>query len=155
MSFEALHRFLRLGKNDRRIVLLSAAGFVCTRAGLRLFGFGGWEKVLNRFWPEAARQTPADRPIDRARRIARLHGAAERRLLFHPSCLEHSLVLRWLLRRERIASTLRFGGRKQEARFEAHAWLEVNGLPLERLEGESAHFVPFETPRASTETQPR
>jgi len=155
MSFEALHRFLRLGKNDRQIVFLSAVGLVCARAGLRLVGFGRWEKAFNRFWPEPPREIPADRPIDRARHIARLHRAAERRLFFHPSCLEHSFVLQWQLRRERIASTLRFGGRKQDARFEAHAWVEVDGLPLERFAGESARFAPFETPRASTETQPR
>ena len=50
--------------------------------------------------------------------------------LHRPTCLHRSLTLWWLLRRQGIASELRIGVRKQEGRFEAHAWVEHEGVAL-------------------------
>lgn len=91
--------------------------------------------------------------MDRARHVERLQKAAERHLFFRPNCLEHSLVLQWMLRREQIAGALKFGGRKQRTGFEAHAWVEVGGAVLEDISGENRGFAPFEESRASVEAQ--
>jgi hypothetical protein len=50
--------------------------------------------------------------------------------LFHPTCLHRSLTLWWLLRRQGVASELRIGVRKEQGRFEAHAWVERAGVAL-------------------------
>jgi hypothetical protein len=48
---------------------------------------------------------------------------------------------------------LRIGARKEANRFEAHAWVELNGTVLDGGETEHLHFVPFEQSKSSMETQ--
>jgi transglutaminase superfamily protein len=154
MQLDTLHRFLRLGREEKRIVLPAATGLACTRVGLAIFGFRRWQKFLE--WhagPKAGRATRAEQGIESARRIAKLQAAVERHFFFRPQCLEHSLVLRWMLQRHGIAANLRFGARKEEARFEAHAWVEVGGVATDELNGYGMGFVPFEAEATSLETQ--
>ena len=140
-------------------MLGAAAGLVATRVGLRVLGFRAWEKVLG--WPTPAGGQRAQGAVamggdvEKARQVARLQASAERHLFFRPSCLEHSLVMRWMLARHGVAANLRFGGRKEESRFEAHAWVEVGGVALDELSGEQGNFVPFDAANASMETQVR
>ena len=159
MLLHTLRRFLKLNNRDRRIVLGATAGLLTTRMGLRVLGFRTWEKFLRWITPEGERRAhgsvESDGNVDRARRVARLQASAERHLFFRPSCLEHSLVLRWMLARHGVAANLRFGGRKEESRFEAHAWVEVGGVALDELSGEQSNFVPFDAANASMGTQVR
>ncbi len=46
------------------------------------------------------------------------------------TCLERSLTLWWMLRRQGIPSEIHFGGRLEDDVLEAHAWLEVDGVAL-------------------------
>ena len=57
-------------------------------------------------------------------RLARTYGVHE------GNCLSRSLVLWWLLRRQGIESKLRIGTRTTGGEFEAHAWVEYDGHPL-------------------------
>lgn len=161
MALHTLRRFLKLNNWERGIVLGAAAGLVATRVGLRVMGFRTWEKVLGRPAPVGERPGGGasaggmNAEMDRARRVARLQASAERHLFFRPSCLEHSLVLRWMLARHGVVASLRFGGRKEESRFEAHAWVEVGGAALDELSGAQGNFVPFDAANASMETQAR
>jgi hypothetical protein len=159
MALHTLRRFLKLNNWERGIVLGAAAGLVTTRVGLRVLGFRRWEKVLEGLTPavppQAGRAAATSGDFEKARRVARLQASAERHLFFRPSCLEHSLVLRWMLARHGVAANLRFGGRKEQSRFEAHAWVEVGGVALDELSGEQSNFVPFDAANASMETQVR
>jgi hypothetical protein len=56
---------------------------------------------------------------------------------FEAKCLQRSLVLAWLLRREGISGQLRIGVRVSEAKLVAHAWIEVQGQPV----NDSADYV--------------
>lgn len=113
MRLQTLRTFWGLSKAERGIVLLSAAGLLCTRAGLRVFGFRRWQEFLLRPHRNAVQHPERDGAVDRARHVERLQKAAERQLFFRTNCLEHSLVLQWILRHEQIAGALKFGGRKQ------------------------------------------
>src|SRR5207245_11375809 len=62
--------------------------------------------------------------------IAHMVNAADRHGLVHPSCLAKSLTIWWLLARQGISSHLRIGIRKKEEKFEAHAWVERDGIAL-------------------------
>ena len=64
-----------------------------------------------------------------ARRIAWLVERAAQLVPWPATCLRRSLVLWAQLRRHGIASELRVGFRQAE-RFEAHAWVELAGVPL-------------------------
>ena len=153
MSPQTLRRFLQLNRKQKRTVLVAAVTLVTTRIGLRLFGFRAWQKFLGAFGERPAAEFVCDESIGRALAIARLQSSAERHLFFRPSCLEHSLVLQWMLRPEGIAAAMRIGGRKQSGRFEAHAWVEVNGIPLDNTRADGAEFVPFDAVHSSLETE--
>jgi transglutaminase superfamily protein len=82
--------------------------------------------------------------MDRANEIARLEQSAARHLFFRPNCLEQSVALWWMLRKRGMAADLRIGARKHEGRFEAHAWVESNGVALNDGSEAHQHFVPFD-----------
>ena len=46
------------------------------------------------------------------------------------ACLSRSLVLQHLLAQAGVATELRFGARRDAAHFEAHAWLERDGVAI-------------------------
>jgi len=71
-------------------------------------------------------------------RIAAEHG------LYRAKCLEQSLVLRWLLQRQGIDARIVFGARREDAQMQAHAWVEVNGVPLSEDNGVYQDFSPLD-----------
>ena len=75
---------------------------------------------------------------------ARVVRAAARHGLGNPSCLEESLVLVYLLRRQGIDSQLRIGVKKNIPKFEAHAWVECGGVALNEVVALHDHYAPFE-----------
>jgi hypothetical protein len=127
-----------------------------TWAGLRVAGFRRWRALLVRLTPHKPDSTQTLDPvrIETAREIARIQEAVSRHLIFHPSCLEQSLVLWWLLVRRGIAAELRIGARKEAGRFEAHAWVELGTLVLNDSGKAHLHFAPFDGSIISMETQP-
>jgi hypothetical protein len=47
------------------------------------------------------------------------------------TCLRQALLLHWLLRRRGLQPELRIGVRKQGEALDAHAWMELDGHPLQ------------------------
>jgi hypothetical protein len=146
--------FRRLSGFERAVVIEAAAGLIATWAGLRLLGFRRWKTVLVRLSPaeDVLRAAENHEPLGFARRISQLQEATARRLPFRPSCLEQSLVLWWLLRLRSIFAALWVGGRKEDDRFEAHAWVEFCGAVLSSPLEDHHHFIPFDGPIADMET---
>ena len=68
---------------------------------------------------------------------------AAQRGLYRFKCLDQSLVLRWLLRRQGIDARIVFGARKEDEQMEAHAWVEIEGVPISDDEGEHQQFSPL------------
>ena len=143
--------FLRLSGFERRIAVQAAVALIATQAGLRLVGFSQWKRVLAWLSPAACGDPGRIEPRDgySAHEIARVQAAVEKHLFFCANCLEHSLALWWQLRRHGIPSELRIGGRKEHGRFEAHAWVESNGVALSGPNDHDLQFVPFDGPTAS------
>ena len=75
------------------------------------------------------------------RRCQRLVGLASRYHFFSMTCLRQALTLQLLLGRQGFASDLRIGTRKEGGEFQAHAWLEVLGHPVEKRPGEVQRFT--------------
>jgi hypothetical protein len=147
--------FWRLSGFERGIALEAAVALAATWAGLRLVGFRRWQRVLEWLAPGAGRVSPLHDAgvLDSARTIARMEEAAARHVFFRTNCLEQSLVLWWLLRARGIFADLRIGARKDADRFEAHAWVELTGNALSGANNGHLHFVPFDGPLISVETQ--
>jgi hypothetical protein len=65
-----------------------------------------------------------------ARGAARLVNAAARFSPFPHSCLSRSIVLWRLLQRRGVAAEIRVGVRRDRGPMAAHAWVEVDGEPV-------------------------
>ncbi len=74
----------------------------------------------------------------------RMVRAAERYSPGQATCLEESLLLWYLLQSQNISTALRIGVRKQKDKFEAHAWVEKDGLALNQQEEQHRHYAPFD-----------
>ena len=141
--WERLQRFRNLPAPGRALFLRAAALLPWVALRLRLQGFQATNRSLqNTSWeigsPEFVPTT------DRAALTARMVRAAARHGLGSPSCLEESLVLVYLLRGQGIASRLRIGVKKNTPKFEAHAWVECEGVALNEVEALHDHYAPFE-----------
>jgi Transglutaminase-like superfamily len=143
LMWERLRRFRNLGPEARRIFLRAAILLPLLSLSLRVRGFGGTQASLQRFLPATDQETKTDQEACAAL-TARMVRAAVHHGVGRPSCLEESLALWWLLGRQGVASQLRIGIRKEEAKFEAHAWVEFEGAALNEPEAKHHHYAAFE-----------
>ena len=120
-------------------------------AGLRVMGFRRWKQLIVRFLSTAPRtrirETQAQ--LETAQRITRAVQSAEWHGLGKPNCLERSLTLWWLLRRDGIDGELHIGARKNGSQFEAHAWVELAGEVLNDGADVHKHYARFDAPIAA------
>jgi hypothetical protein len=65
---------------------------------------------------------------------------------FPVTCLTRSLLLAGVLRRGGVDARLRIGVRCHEAALEAHAWVELQGVPLNESAETTAQFSVFDQP---------
>ena len=149
------HRFRRLSGFERGIVLEATVGLPVAWLGVRLLGFQICKRAFAKPHIDALRNSESSvvDALDVARRIAQLETATAESLFFRTNCLERSLVLCRMLRRRGMKADLRIGGRKKANRFEAHAWVELDGIGLDGGAAEHLRFVPFEHSETSMETQ--
>jgi Transglutaminase-like superfamily len=148
------NRFWRLSGFERGVALEASVVMTASWVGLRLAGFRRWKSALDGLAPPTTPAQVSERDqLDAASRIARVQHSVARRLFFQPNCLEQSLTLLWLLQTRGIAAELRLGARKEAGRFEAHAWVERNGEVLTEAGENHRHFVPFDGPLGSMETE--
>jgi len=138
-----LRKFLALDSESRRVLLTALVVLPFVTLGLRLAGLRRCQRWL-------ARATGGPRvqglTSDVQRRIQRTVGMvclAARHALGAPTCLPQSLACWWLLRRQGIDSDLRIGTRKENGQFEAHAWVEYQGLVLNDRSDVQQRFTPF------------
>lgn len=89
--------------------------------------------------------------LDIARRCARSVQIAANNGMFRPNCLERSLVLWGLLRRQGIDGRIVIGARKVKGQFEAHAWVEVQGTVLNDFADVGERFAVLTVEQNSSE----
>jgi hypothetical protein len=141
--WERLQRFSNLPPPARALFLRAAVLLPWVALRLRLQGF----QATNQSLQNASRQmdrSKSGRAGERAALTVRMVRAAARHSLGSPSCLEESLVLVYLLRRQGIDSQLRIGVKKNIPKFEAHAWVESGGVALNEVAALHDHYAPFE-----------
>ena len=141
--WERLRQFKQLPAPARRIFLRAAALLPWVALRLRLQGF-----QATKIWLQSSAKNNfgniSGETGTRAHLTARMVRAAARHGIGNPSCLEESLVLLHLLSAQGITSQLRIGVKKNVPQFEAHAWIEFAGMPLNESEALHHHYAPFE-----------
>ena len=147
-----LTRLRRLSRREIRLLAASMLLLPATAAALRLVGFGRLHALTS---ARPARRRHGAEEDDRVRDTARMVAAAARHAPVGGTCLPHSLVLQWLLRRQGIATRLQLGVRKDQGVVGAHAWVEYHGKPLNDLPDVHERFAAFDSAGRAPRTAPR
>ena len=139
-----LRRFSALPRAAKLDFALAALLLPLIRMSLRLRGFRATQKILQLRIRLSVAAVPEAAAADETKLVCRMVLAAGRYSLLKSTCLERSLALWWLLARKGIATQLRIGTRKSGEKFEAHAWLERNGMAIGEPDGTHLHYAAFE-----------
>ena len=158
----SFRKLQRLSGNERRLLTQALVLLPLTFWGVYALGVSRWHRFLaqlaslgttsnrskNQKGSVAAERTPAisdAAAIEQARMIARIVKVAAEKGAYQARCLQQTLVLWCLLRRNDIESEIRFGARKEGGELQAHAWVEVGGVALNEESDVCLHFSPLGT----------
>jgi hypothetical protein len=147
--WERLRRFSSLDPEARGTFLRAALLLPLISVSLKVRGFRATQESLLRFFghPQQASQEDSARLLpddERTRLTVHMVNAAVRHVWRSSTCLEKSLALWRLLERRGIASELRIGARKIDGKFEAHAWVERQGIAVDDPDHLHRHYAPFD-----------
>jgi hypothetical protein len=148
--WELLRRYNGFEPRVRRIFLRAVALLPLLSLSLRVRGFLRTRASLQKHISSA---TP--REFISPDLVVRMVRAAGQYGFSRPTCLQESLALWWILGRQGIASDLRVGVRKEGEKFEAHAWVECDGIALNEPESKHQHYAAFDSALASISREPR
>ncbi len=116
------------------------------KVSLRLRGFGktqDWLQArLQRSYPSPSKPVASMQIVEKTCRMVR---AAVYYAMPHAGCLEQSLTLWYLLGVQGISASIRIGIPRQTEPFEAHAWVEHEGVALNQLQEFHNHYHPFKS----------
>jgi len=133
-----LKRVLKLSPDELAILAQAAICMPIVRLALRFISVARLNAMATRSRRQLFRVDAKPKDLARLVSIAADHG------IYRARCLEKSLVLRWLLARRGIDGQVVFGTCKAEDAMQAHAWIEVNGVPLNEDGGAHLDFARFE-----------
>jgi hypothetical protein len=161
------HKFAALTWRERVLLFQSLLMLPVTALSVRIFGVQRWQNALLRVSQKGKDSSVrsslnAAPPVislelktQEARQIARLVRAAANHGLYRANCLEQSLVLWCLLKRNGLESEIRFGARKEENQLQAHAWVECLGIALNEDRGVDKRYAPFAVVTSKTPVELR
>ena len=109
-------------------------------AMVRLLGVVRAARLLERNSGTSALRRADSAELGAAQRLAQLAAIAGRHGAITATCLRQALLVHWLLRRRGFAPELKFGVRNHADVFDAHAWVDLQGVALGQ--GTLAH-LPF------------
>ena len=158
----SFRKLQRLSANERRLLIQALVLLPLTFWGVYLLGVSRWLRFLaqlaslgttsnhsnsNKGSLSSGRTlVVADAAAsERAGAIARIVKIAAEKGIYQAKCLQQTLVLWCLLRRNHIESEIRFGARKESGELQAHAWVEVGGVALNEDSDVCLHFSPLGT----------
>ena len=142
-----LQRWRALDGRDRWRLIGCVVGLWFVHASLAVFGYGRTRRMIER----VSRRTPAraatSAEIADAQALARLAASAGANTLGEATCLRRALLLHGWLRRRGLQPALLLGLPANAAApapgdFSAHAWVELEGVPLLESDVGYRPFVP-------------
>lgn len=128
-----LRTFLALGPAERRAFLQAWRWVWASRARLRLFGLA---RTL-RAWRRPAR------PAATWPAAARWIGIASRYCPGGGNCLVRSVALYGALRHAGVPADVRIGVGRTAPQLDAHAWVELDGVPVNDADDVGARYAAF------------
>lgn len=130
--WEQFQRYRALEPESRKLLWRAAALLPLVKIQLRFRGFKRTRDYLEFVQLRHSRIVDAKSSVapDQIERTTRMVRVATDFGIIRANCLEESLTLWHLLRKQGIDTNLRIGVRKTSGQFEAHAWVEYDGMPL-------------------------
>ena len=153
--WERFRRFNALERPAQELFLRAVVLLPLVTLSLRWRGFGRTQASLKLILSNAHPEHEPGLVSRDAAVTAHMVNAADRHGLIHSSCLAKSLTLWWLLSRQGISSHLRIGIRKEEEKFEAHAWVERDGAALNEPDEHHHHYAAFDAAFSSLPPEQR
>lgn len=134
--------FHSMPAREQRALLAGILFLPFFSAGLRLFGLARFQAWLDR--SPLASHTPLSQPEAAALGVAVNRAASH---IYGPAkCLARSLLLRRLLRGFGTESKLCIGVRFEDEKLAAHAWVELDGVPINDSPEVATLFATFDQP---------
>jgi hypothetical protein len=142
--WQAFLRYRALDPKERKLLWRALCLLLLISVSLRVRGFNATREALQgKLKPDSLEYAVAEPPAKIVQRTCRMVRAAAHYGALHATCLEQSLALWFLLRKQNIAASLRIGVRKSAQKFEAHAWVEHEGAALNDAEEMHQHYAAF------------
>lgn len=136
--------FIALEPADRILFLKLWGQLAIVSVLLRLLVLRHVRRLLTRLIPKKPNDAIGpDQTMSYAQRVGYLTRKASRHLPIEASCLRQSLLVWWFLRRRGLGVELRIGVDNREE-FLAHAWVELDGRPVNDSPGVTEGFHPFD-----------
>jgi len=125
-----LAQWRSLSVAERRTLAFLAITLPVVAGMLRLVGVARTRRCLARFEGNPPVLAMTEGVMLAAERLAKLAGIAGRRGAVTATCLRQAIAVHWLLRRRGLDPEIKFGVRKHDGQFDAHAWVELQGVAL-------------------------
>lgn len=126
-------RFRQLPTAEQRLLWQALCWLPLAHGGVRAVGFKSGCRLLQRFSAWLGHPAPPNQPLPAIAQCTQALNRAIHYGLYPGNCLSRALTLWWLLSRCGLHSDLRIGVRMLDGRFQAHAWLEYEGQPLNEV----------------------
>ena len=146
----SFRKLRQLSANERSLLTQALILLPLTFCGVYALGVSRWCRFLGQLasLPIALNRNSSHadtEAIAEAQAIARIVKIAAEQGIYQAKCLQQTLVLWCLLRRNHIESDIRFGARKAGGELQAHAWVEVSGIALNEDSDVCVHFSPLKS----------
>ena len=159
----SFRKLQRLSADERRLLTQALVLLPLTFWGVYALGVSRWHRFLAQLASLGTTSNRSKNPknslasertlvladavaaTQQAKAIARIVKIAAEKGTYQARCLQQTLVLWCLLRRNHIESEIRFGARKAGGELQAHAWVEVGGVALNEDSDVCLHFSPLVT----------
>jgi hypothetical protein len=144
--WELLQRYRALEPEARKIFGCAVALLPLISLSLGVRGFKKTKEALQtRFSLKSSAETAEEKAAETVKRTCRMVRAGARYGISRPTCLVESLALWYLLQMQSVPACLRIGVRKMREKFEAHAWVEYEGVALNQSEEVHQHYGAFDS----------
>lgn len=117
---------------DRRMLLLLAVLQPLISASLRISGYANTKRRLQSLSYNPRPRTADTADLAQAGQLAHLAAVAGRRGPIRTTCLRQALAIYFLLRRKGLAPVIKLGVARGVTPPDMHAWVELEGLPLDQ-----------------------
>ena len=139
----------QLSSRERSLLIGAVLGLVFVAIALPRLGLKTTQRILIQLPQTRFTISDLDSNLDPETQVsqtAAMVKIAARYCQPFSNCLKQSLVLWQLLHRQGIESELRIGVRRDRGEFEAHAWVEYQGIALNEVRDVREDFVTFNSP---------